>query len=319
MLPSTLRKLKWRIKRASNLHRSSGQPDIAIFSSPRSGSTWLMEIVATQPGFKSINEPFLMTRFEGLTRPLSPNWELLLPGAERETILERYFASLLNNELGIGSPSPFMPQHRWRTDRMVFKILRCKDMINWFEEKFGLKVIFLLRHPLAVSLSRKACPQLRGFLDNDVYCDRYLTPALRRYGNEVLEEGTELDRKILDWCLQHRPPLLHLDRSRWLCLHYEDLTMRPQECIGKLAAFLELDGVERMDRQLGVPSRSTFLSDRATRRHLKRNHSGTDPRFLVEKWRDRVDPEEERQSMEIVKTFGLDQYRLGDAMPHRRL
>lgn len=41
-----------------NAHRPDQAPDVVIVSTPRSGSTWLMEVLATEPGMKPIDEPF---------------------------------------------------------------------------------------------------------------------------------------------------------------------------------------------------------------------------------------------------------------------
>lgn len=41
-----------------HLHQYTGNQPVFIISSPRSGSTWLMELLLTQPGMYSANEPF---------------------------------------------------------------------------------------------------------------------------------------------------------------------------------------------------------------------------------------------------------------------
>ncbi|MCF7914762.1 MAG: hypothetical protein K9L66_06335, partial [Spirochaetaceae bacterium] len=39
-------------------HRQGELPDVFIFSTQRSGSTLLFDMVASQPGFKAVGEPF---------------------------------------------------------------------------------------------------------------------------------------------------------------------------------------------------------------------------------------------------------------------
>ena len=50
-------KIKDIVKPMSNVHRPDGRPNVFLFSTPRSGSTWLMELIWTQPGFKYVNQP----------------------------------------------------------------------------------------------------------------------------------------------------------------------------------------------------------------------------------------------------------------------
>jgi len=50
-------KIKRVIASTTNIHLTGNSPNVFIFSTPRSGSTWLMELILTQPGFKPCNEP----------------------------------------------------------------------------------------------------------------------------------------------------------------------------------------------------------------------------------------------------------------------
>ena len=55
------------IKKLSNYHKPNDSPNIFIFSSPRSGSEWLMNIIASQPGIKHCSEIFNLRRPVNLT------------------------------------------------------------------------------------------------------------------------------------------------------------------------------------------------------------------------------------------------------------
>lgn len=50
-------RLKQLLKSLVNIHMPGGH-NVFIFTSPRSGSTWLMELILTQPGFKPCADPF---------------------------------------------------------------------------------------------------------------------------------------------------------------------------------------------------------------------------------------------------------------------
>ncbi len=43
--------------RMTSTHRPGALPNVFIFTTPRSGSTWLMELIWSQPGFRCVNEP----------------------------------------------------------------------------------------------------------------------------------------------------------------------------------------------------------------------------------------------------------------------
>lgn len=315
-IPPALRRARWFVKRHGTVHRPGDRPPVVVASLPRSGSTWLMEIIATQPGMRVVNEPFYLPRFVGLADPpLPPAWSTLTPGPGREARLGPYLDALFDNRLGIGSPSPFTPQHRFRTSRVVCKVLRAHDLLPWIEARYDARIVVLVRHPIAVAVSRRAHPLLGVLLDSDEWCARHLDGDERARARDVAAHGGPLERMVLDWCLQLRP-VLRAERRTWFCVHYEDLLVHPDAAIDALADALGLDDREAMHRQNGVPSRSTFLSDDETRRRLE---AGDEREFLLAKWRSRVDDAQERGLLELAASFGVDLYAPGRGAPVRRL
>ena len=74
-----------------------------LFSTPRSGSTWLMELIWTQPGFKYCNQPLslfnpLVRQHLGIDR-----WEALYEASV--PTFERYFRRYLRRGAS-GSRTP---------------------------------------------------------------------------------------------------------------------------------------------------------------------------------------------------------------------
>lgn len=312
--------LRWQVKRFSNIHSQGEQRNIFVFSTARSGSSWLMEMLATQPGMKYINEPLLMTQFDNSrSSPLPPSWELLLPNPERKKVLRKYFHDLINNRVGVGAPTPFTKFHRWKSNRIVFKILRCKDLMNWFETEFEAQVIYLIRHPLATSISRTTIPRLPMFLANEVFCNRYLSMDQQRFCEAVVDRGSDLEKNALDWALQNLPPLRYLDQTNWCCVTYEDLVATPENVVAKLSSRLGLVDNERIMSQIGVPSGSVSLSDKSTQQYLRDSVGESDRSHLLRKWRNKVSPEEERKVFEILECLDIDLYQCGNDLPAKIL
>lgn len=311
--------IRTMLKRYLNIHLQGNKPNIFVFSTARSGSTWLMELIASQRDIKFIDEPLHISNYYATRNSLNPSWEFVLPRAGRESEFKEYFDDLIRNRNGIGSPSPLSKFYRPVSRRIVFKVLRAKDMMNWFEDTFKAKIIYLVRHPLPTAISRERFGRLPLFLDNDLYCERYLTPELRSYGFSILKRGSDLEKKILDWCLQNLPPIRFLDRSNWLCLHYEDMVAQPEECIEKVAAFLELRNRRRMYDQIKLPSKSTVYSEAKTRSHLEKPMDERDSSLLLSRWRSKVDEESERKAFDILKRFQIDLYAVGKDLPVKRL
>ncbi len=297
------------IKTATNLHRPDGRQNIFLFSTPRSGSTWLMELIWSQPGFKACNEPLdlrnpMMRRYSGIA-----NW-LELYNQNASPALQRYFQALCEGRLHAMDPVPFRGFYRPVTHRIVFKIINGgEDRINWFRDTFNGQIVYLIRHPIAVGLSREYYPRLQAQVESDYR--RHFSKEQIDIARCILESGSRLEQGVLAWCLENAVPL-RMATDDWLVIAYEELVCDPQPVIVHLAERLALPEPEHMLSRLAIPSAVKAKSNAETQQALERR---TDRRWLVEKWRSHVSEHEERRAMEILAHFQLDIYQYGEFLP----
>ncbi len=191
-------------KHLLTFHRQGPGKNVFIFSTARSGTTWLAEIIATQGRFKIMNEPF-DPRWPVKRGTLRlDDWEELLYPENRPAIkshIELYLRSR-DRDIRFKPESPFSDFWHLYTNRIVFKILFAgEDCINWARDQFNGHIILLLRHPIPVSLSRRKLPRLRSFL-TPPYSDNFSRQQLD-HAQSVLDEGEYLQTAVLDWCLQN--------------------------------------------------------------------------------------------------------------------
>lgn len=299
------------VKPISNIHREDGRPNVFLFSTPRSGSTWLMELISTQPGFKYINQPLSLINAR-VRRHLGISDWLELYSVDAAPKLERYFQAFRDGRMGFANPNPLRKQYRPVTHRIVFKEIHgCADRINWVRDSFNARIVYLVRHPMAVSISRGRFHTLRAFLESDYR--RHLSSEQLTFADRVLQTGTELEVGVLSWCLQNMVPLRDATDD-WAIIAYEQLVLDPDPVIQLLCRKLELPNPERMRDRLIVPSVSKVKSSSDTRQLLDTGDSDKRAR-LIDKWRKRVDEREEGRAMQILEVFQLDIYRAGDLLP----
>ena len=300
------------VRSLSNWHRPSDLPIVLLFSTPRSGSTWLMELIQSQPGFKRCSEPFNL-RVAGVSSRLGlDHWEELYQD-DSWPFMERYLDGLFTGRLRFLNQSPRAPLYRPFTDRTVTKILHAGEArINQLRDRFNGRVVFLLRHPIAVSLSREVTPRLQAFLESD-YRKNFRDEELR-LGRRIFESGSRLQKGVLDWCLQNAVPL-RAAQPDWIVVSYEEMVLAPGPILDRLAIDLQLEFADRLKDGLRIPSDTARKSDRKTEDFLNQKRRVEDGWWLVEKWRDRVGEAEERDLMEILEQFGIDCYRFGEVIP----
>jgi len=302
------------VRSHSTIHRQGEKPNIFIFSTPRSGSTWAKELLNTQTGMKHCNEPFNLRNAAVSSYFQTEDWSPLYEDPINPKLKE-YLDSIYEGKIETGflNALPFKENYRLLTHRLVFKVLHgLEDRIDWVKDTYHAKVIFLMRHPIAVSLSREYCPRLEALVDSPY--SRHFTEEQLAYARHIINAGDKMQKLMLSWCLQNAVPLRHA-QDDWVILSYEQLTLDPDPVVDLLCDVLDLEDPARVKANLAKPSGSTHKSDKETQKALKSGAAHQDKRFLIEKWRKKVNEAEESRLMEVLEVFEIDAYKAGSFVP----
>ena len=287
----------------ANLHRQGEKPNILIFSLPRSGSTWLQELIWTQPGFKYCNEPLnLKGPFLREKSKISGFDELYSEQVEQKLI--DYFKGFTSGKFHFLDPNPLRKNYRLFTNRIVFKVIHGGEFyINNIASAINGRVVYLLRHPIPVSLSRRQLPRMEQ-LCSDWVLDHF-PDKIKVYAKELNAKGDGMQRRILAWCIQNKLALLKRNDS-WLVLTYEQLVCEPNVVIGKLAEHLDLPKKDRMIDQVYVPSAVSVQSEASSLELMK----DTDDlrTSLVSKWKTKVDESMMKDYLAICANMEMTVY-----------
>jgi hypothetical protein len=311
-----IKSLKRGLKAVSNIHRPDGSPNVLLYSTPRSGSTWLMELIWSQPGFKTCNQPLYLEHPAVRSRLGIEDWdELYSIGATGK--LRSYLDAICAGRIGFTNPNPVRRYYRPVSHRIVFKEIHAPgDRVNWIRDTFDARVVYLVRHPIAVTISSERWPTLPALMHSDYR--RHFTSDQLAEAERIVERGNDLDRGVLMWAMHNAVPLREATDD-WAIVSYEQMVLDPEPVIRELADKLMLPEPDRMRRRLGVPSVNVrFKSTEETRRLLNEATAERRP-FLVEKWRRKVGPRDEARAMAILSVFGIDVYRDGQTLPQGRV
>lgn len=284
---------------------------------PRSGSSWLMELIWSQPGFRCVNEPFDLRNPHVRANLGLTSWEALQSDAHREDVA-RYMQAYLDNREHAAEARPFTgAPYRFLTNRIVFKIIHTgENQIDWFKERFNARIVFLTRHPIPVALSHVDHPRLEAYLNSDF--SAHFSSAELELAAYIIRSGSKLQKGVLDWCFQNAVPL-RTRKDDWAVLSYEQLVLDPEPALHELAEKLELPDKAKLFGRLGRSSQVKHKSDAETKRLLEEPESDVKRLRLVSKWRNRVSAEEAQEAMRILTAFGLSAYRYDSLLPSQDL
>ena len=303
-----MEEIKNFIKAASNWHQPVGRDNIMIVSTPRSGSTWLMELIWSQPGFKTCNEPLNIRRAAIRKASGIKSWEELYT-EDAKPKLSAYLWQISNGGHRFLNPSPLRKHYRPLSNRIVFKIINGGEpWINDLAVATRSRVIYLIRHPFSVSLSRKKLPRLEA-LCSDQVLNRF-PKRLAELCKKVCDKGNPAEQAVLSWSIQNKLALMNR-KSDWLVFTYEQLVMDPEPILSLLTANLMLPKRNKILEGLRRPSAVTVQSKEGTGQ-LIQSANGED---LIHRWKKDISTEQASRLWDIIKAFELGIFNQENSQP----
>ncbi len=292
---------------------------IFVFTSRRSGGTLLTEVIAAGRGIRSIAQPtsiYTASSWQIRYLPIVEMGELISLDGEAEQRLRAYFAKILAGTLQVNAPWKFWEKDfSFTSQRLVLKVGSGKALIDWIDQEYPVHIVYSTRHPIPMALSviRNGWGSTaHAYLDNKAFVAKYLGRKTLSGCRDVLENGSLLEKHVLNWGLENLAPArLIPQRPDWLFVSYEELTLFPEATVERLAGALDLTDAAKMLKKTRTPSQTSGFSTRRTR-ELIRKGAG---RSLVSGWRTEVTKDEERRCLELLEPLGVSLYAFGEDLP----
>lgn len=288
---------------------SSCTPDntILVAGSPRSGTTWLSEIIATLPGYKLFDEPLHLDAHPQ-ARDCGFEWRTLIDPEASAPVKADYLRNVFSGKVSEG----WKLKANTRVGRAfelvsnsnaVVKTVRSNRMLHWIHNTFALRdIVFIIRHPCAVVASRLsydgAWEVERNEITFDDYCDS-LSPSLVDTLPDVFPLRSEAEIWAMSWGLDHVVPFsLHANgQYPWTLVPYERLVTNGEGELQRLFSYLEADVPSAASAHLGSPSGSASEDLHAT-------HADSQ----LSKWKRKLTSGQIDDILRIVHAFDFDMY-----------
>ena len=129
-----------------------------------------------------------------------------------DDVIIQYIKNIESNHLTF--LNPILGSRFWRpyTHRTVFKIIHgCEDKLDYILNTLNGHAIILLRHPIAVSVSRKVLRRLNAYIKSD-YKDFFSEKQIQ-FAHQIISKGSYLEKAVLSWCFQASVPLRNINRN----------------------------------------------------------------------------------------------------------
>lgn len=247
----------WRVKSLNNNIRrqltnklvKSKDYDILnnhyIFSDPRGGSTWLMEIIQTITKEPVIWEPLHLGIKDNPFKTINFGWRQHIPEVSEWKEAKELFDKLFSGKIladNILYKSSFLQVLNSKS--LLFKICRGNALLPWLTNNysFNFKPIFLIRHPFAVVSSQLShgawdYPFVNYHIPDTPYNDNY-----KRHSAFLKTIKTKEEALVAEWCLANSEPLSHKDNNKkWLTINYEEFVLNPEKTLIRILTSWEIN------------------------------------------------------------------------------
>ena len=205
---------------------------IVILSSPRSGSTWLGNVLSAVPNSCVLFEPLHLVHVPE-SKQAGFTWRTYLPVSSKwnkgRAFLKRVFKGQVINEW---TSREMSFRQAKKAEMMIVKFVRASRLIPWICKEFEVRAtILLIRHPCAVLASQMKSkdwsnakrPGLPAYLEEFPQFQNVISNT----------QGTE-EHLAAIWALDQLPPFLESQPHPWIFITYEELYLRPGETIEKI-------------------------------------------------------------------------------------
>lgn len=229
---------------------------ILVTGSHRCGSTWAGQTLARAPGIGYIDEPYDPNHRPGICRARWNQWYAYV-SKENAHLHERAIADTLAfryspaAELGalrslhdagrMARDAGLWLGRRLRGVRPLMKDPIAFFSAPWLADRFGMKVLVLVRHPAAFASSLKRLDwrfRFSNWLDQPLLLRDWLGPWEERIRAAVADPNRDvIDEAALCWSVIYDVAARFRERyPDWLFARHEDLSMDP---VGEFARLYE--------------------------------------------------------------------------------
>jgi hypothetical protein len=210
---------------------------------------------------------------------------------------------------------PFRRNHRFFTDRIVFKIHESEHLISRVHSDCHGIAVLLLRHPIPTTLSRAVFPRVGHYLASSAFRDQYLTSETASAADKIVSVGDSFEVGILSWVLENLIPLRRAAEIDCLVATYEELLLEPEKMAGLLVDRLDLEDYDAVLGSMFRESTNIKMSSTTTLDILKDSDRIRRNKRLVTKWKDQVTDAQRGKCAEILTLFGIDAYEADRFLP----
>lgn len=267
---------------------------VVVCGSPRSGTTWLAELINHDHRFRYCFEPedphHRTSRFDAF----SPSQYLRTD--EGDPAFTEPLRDLFDGKVYSRYSDQWQRGiHLRPSPDLLVKLVNGNLFAGWIAHNIErTTVVHIVRHPLAVLRSQAVL----GFPDHTDYAldqPQLVADVLHEFDDVIASATSPLERRVVEWCVNQVVPVRQLPLDRSITVRYEDLLVGPERALRGVFNAVDQPWTGEVLDRASQPSKTAW------------NGSGfqDDQRHHLESWRSAFTHDEIERTYELIEAFGL--------------
>lgn len=297
---------------------------ILVTGTHRSGTTWVGRTLSQPPNVELVYEPFNLETTRYNFEYKFDYWFEHVPTSKKRREIEKVFDQYIPNNFlqypakicresgySLKTPLIFAKYLLLSSNRPRFLL---KDPIallsaGWLYERYDLKVICMIRNPLAFTGSLKKQSwdfDFRNFLQQEELLNTRLSPYKEEM-QRVYEKGDFIDRVSLLWNVLNFVILDYQKRyPEWFFMKHGKLARKPVKNFRRMFDYLDLEFTDEIENYI-----REFTSGKNPMEAKSNKYQPRDAEQTIEAWRNRLTEEEIERVKEATSKIYHELYPKG--------
>ena len=297
--------------------RTNEKDCITISGSPRTGTTWLMQILSQIHKSKTIFEPLHTTRFSIIEKLELPP-RIFLPLDKENTALRCHLDKVFQGKAISKNPSYYLKyeeiKKRLIYDKIVVKFINSNRLLPWIAKRYTTKSNFLIiRNPCATINSQIKS----GWIGYPKHLElEFRAGNINIVKKNILgglnlipdfQNNTKIVRMIqkinnmkellaVEWALDYYVPLNYCKKDDFILIFYEELIKDKQKIIKDIFKNLNFSIPKNIDIASSIPS-------------IASEEKKIDVERQLNKWKKNISKVDAEKIFNIAKLFDIDFYK----------
>jgi hypothetical protein len=284
---------------------------ILVTGSHRSGTTWIGQTISQHPRVSYVHEPFNVSHPNPIVGLELDTWFSHYQSSNQKEAIITSFNNLLRpNPLknavntcktaGMDIKTPLRFGKHLLFELFSRPRILIKDPIallsaGWLHEKYGLKVIVMIRNPLAFVGSLKKAGwdfDFENLRKQEILMEGWLNRFAQNIEYMCTPEGRNdsdlIDRAALLWNILHYVILEYqVQYPEWLFVRHEDISMNPRPEFHRIFDYLGLESDDKILRYI-----ESYTSQINPKEAASTSYQPRDSKLLLRTWKERLSNQE---------------------------